>query len=279
MSLEMAQWRIRSKRGLAVVRRYTASNTTVFPYFQLVGGTIVIVAIFAGYDWRWWAFSVSIYFLYCCLGLSVTYHRFLTHRSFEMAKWQEYLFSWFGAMGATGSTIGWVAMHKHHHANADRSGDPHSPHIDGWKILSAKLRFNFNKWNVRRLVNDPFHRILHQYYHGFLAGWAMLLYLFDPLVLLFGFIVPAALQINVSSLSNYGNHRHGYRNFETNDRSTNNPLVAFLAWGEGWHNNHHRFPRRWNLHIKWWEIDPTGWVIRALYSPPETPVTGDKSAT
>jgi stearoyl-CoA desaturase (delta-9 desaturase) len=255
-------WEVEGK--LATLRRFTTSSAAVLPYFQIIGGAITVTTLIFVHDWRWWALSVGVYFLTCCLGLSVTYHRLLTHRSFEMAKWMEYVFSWLGAMGATGSTLGWVALHHQHHAHADGPGDPHSPRLHGWRILFAKLEFDFDKWSVRALAKDRFHRVLHCYYHAFLALWALLLCAIDPMVLLFCGIVPATLQLNISSLSNYLNHRWGYRNFHTKDDSTNNALIALLAWGEGWHNNHHRFPRRWSLRVRWWELDPGAWVVRAV---------------
>lgn len=251
-------------RAHLVVRQYTTSNARLFPILQFGTLLVAIAAFMTVRDWRWWAASLCVYFVNGCLGLTVTYHRFLAHRSFEMPKWLEYLFSWFGAMGATGSTLGWVAMHRHHHAMADNPGDPHSPRHQGWRILCAKIEFQLNKWTVRRLARDPFHRFLHQYYHALLFGWAVLLYLISPSVLLFGFVVPAALQLNISSLSNFCNHRVGYRNFHTDDDSTNNAVIALLAWGEGWHNNHHRNPKAWNLRVRWWELDPTAWVIGAV---------------
>jgi fatty-acid desaturase len=246
------------------VKRFTTSNTMVFPYFQAIGAAATIAAVWFVPDWRWWLLALAMYFVNCCLGLTVTYHRCLTHRAFEMPKWQERLFSWFGAMGATGSPLGWVALHKHHHAYADKPGDPHSPRLQGWRTLTAQLDFDLNKWSVRHLARDPFHRALHQYYHALLAAWALLLFAISPMLLLFGFVIPAALQLNISSLSNYLNHGRGYRNFDTDDDSTNNALISLIAWGEGWHNNHHRYPTSWNLSQRWWEFDPSAWIIRLV---------------
>jgi stearoyl-CoA desaturase (delta-9 desaturase) len=154
-----------------------------------------------------------------------------------------------------------VAVHRVHHALADRQGDPHSPSLRSFEILAGKLDFSFNKWTMRRMVNEPFHRWLHDYYFLWLLGWALVLIAISPTLLFFGFLLPAGILLNVSSLSNYLNHKMGYRNFETGDDSTNNILIALLAWGEGWHNNHHRNPNAWNLRTRWWELDPTAWVI------------------
>ncbi|HQT38127.1 MAG TPA: acyl-CoA desaturase [Acidocella sp.] len=245
-------------------RSLATSNAAVFPYFQAIGTICVAVALFMNQNWRWWLLAGVMYFLMSCLGLTVTYHRFLTHRSFTMAKWKEYLFCCFGAVGCTGSPLGWVVVHRVHHAHADKPGDPHSPSLRHLEILAGRLDFSFNKWTMRRMVNEPFHRLLHEYYFLWLLAWAVILFVISPKILLFGLLVPAGILLNVSSLSNYLNHKIGYRNFDTDDDSTNNVLIALLAWGEGWHNNHHRNPRAWNLQSRWWELDPTAWVIRCV---------------
>lgn len=245
-------------------RSLTTSNSAVFPYFQAIGAACILLALFAGQSWRWWAVSGFVYFLMSCLGLTVTYHRFLTHRAFKMSKWKEYLFCCFGALGCTGSPIGWIGVHRMHHARADQPGDPHSPRLRGMEILAGRLDLSFNKWTVRRIFQERFHRWLHEYYFLWLLACVLLLLAINPFALLFGMLVPAGLLLNVSSLSNYLNHKIGYRNFDTDDDSSNNVLISLLAWGEGWHNNHHRNPQAWNLRIRWWELDPTAWVIRLV---------------
>ncbi|MDR3521351.1 MAG: acyl-CoA desaturase [Acidocella sp.] len=245
-------------------RSFAASNAKIFPYFQVLGLACVVAALFINQNWSWWALSGLVYFLMSCLGLTVTYHRFLTHRAFRMKKWKEYLFCSLGAFGCTGSPIGWVMVHRLHHLNADKPGDPHSPSLRNFEILAGRLDVSFNKWTMRRMLKEPFHRILHEYYFLWLLAAALLLLAISPMVLLFGLLVPAGILLNVSSLSNYLNHKIGYRNFDTDDDSTNNAFIALLAWGEGWHNNHHRNPRAWNLQTRWWELDPTAWVIRCV---------------
>lgn len=208
--------------------------------------------------------SLFVYFLTGCLGITITFHRYLSHKSFKMSKPMEYLLSIFGALGGTGSPLGWVAVHKNHHKYSDREGDPHSPRQYGWRILFSTYKFEFDKWQVRHLICDPFHLALHNYYHLWIILWAGTLWFISAKLLIFGFIIPVTIQLWASNLSNWGNHLFGYRNFATPEYSTNTWWLAAITWGEGWHNNHHRYPNRWNFRHKWWEIDISSWVIRLL---------------
>lgn len=243
------------------VTAVTAANSVILPYVQVIF-PIIFLAFAFEHHWSWWLLTAFVYFLTGCLGVSVTFHRFLTHRSFSMPKWMEYLFSFFGAMGGTGSSIGWVSIHKQHHAHSDTHGDPHSPRHLGWRVLMATYNHHFSIWHVRRMVTDRFHVILHNYYFLIWVGWGAFLLAIDWRVFLFGFLAPVSIQIWISNLSNLANHtRCGYRNFETGEDSVNCVPVALLTFGEGWHNNHHQYPGRWNFRVKWWEIDPSAWVI------------------
>lgn len=232
-------------------------------YSQVVFTLIAVAAAVVGYGWEYWAASVAVYFLTGCLGVTITYHRLLSHRSFYMPKWMEYLFSVFGALGGTGSSIGWVLIHKLHHRYSDREGDPHSPH-DGIKTLFSLYTYKINLYSARNLLKSRFHLFLHQYYYLILAAWAGFLLLFGWEVLLFGFIVPVAIQIWTSNISNYGNHLWGYRNYKTNENSRNTWWIALITWGEGWHNNHHARPGSYTFKSKWWEYDISGAVIYTI---------------
>lgn len=229
-------------------------------YSQVVFTIVTIAALFMGYGWEYWLASVGVYFLTGCLGVTVTYHRFLSHRSFSMPKWLEYPFSLLAALGGTGSSIGWVLIHKLHHKYSDRDGDPHSPH-NGYKTLFSLYTYKINLYSARNLLKSKFHLFLHQYYYLILLAWALFLLAFGVDVLLFGFIVPVAIQIWTSNISNYGNHMWGYRNFKTNENSRNTWWIAAITWGEGWHNNHHARPGSYTFKLKWWEFDVSGAVI------------------
>ena len=249
------------------------SNTQLFPVGQLIATSAILYMLYqtiqGAVAWEWWLASYAMYFCTGCLGITITFHRYLTHRSFKYRyKWMEYLFSFFGAMGGTGSSIGWVAVHNEHHKHTDKEGDPHGPHLGFWNVMVPRYTFDMNKFAVRHLVTDKFHLILHNYYYLIMLAWIFALYLIGGFNLaIFVGVIPVGFQVWASVLSNFGNHTWGYRNFQTKEHSTNTWWLALLTFGEGWHNNHHAKPGRWNFSYHWWEIDMSAWVIRLLKTP------------
>lgn len=247
------------------IARLLAPSFVHMQILQLISTAAFLLALFVvEAPALWWLLSLGVYFLTGCVGLTVTLHRALTHRAVQLPRPLEYLFTLFGVLGGTGSSIAWVAMHRAHHAYVDTPRDPHSPEKLGWKIFFSVYDYSFNPRHAGHLLRDRFHLFVHRYYALFLLAWAAGLALIDPLILLFGFLMPVFAQITVSNLTSILTHSIGYRRFETKDRSVNNALIAFVGWGEGWHNNHHAFPRRPYFGRSWWEIDAGSIVIRGL---------------
>lgn len=241
------------------------SNVSGITLLQLLSTVVTLMLLYIGFSWQWWALSVFVYYLTGCVGITITFHRYLTHRSFKMPKWCEYLFSFFGAIGGTGSTIGWMAVHNAHHKYSDLPGDPHNPHLIGPKMLLSKYEYDFKVLHSKNLIRDKFHIFLHQYYYLILAIWALILFTIDYRLGLFGFVVPVFLQIWTSNISNYANHMWGYRNYpEMQDTSKNTWWVSMITWGEGWHNNHHAEPWTYTFQRKWWEFDISAYTIYVI---------------
>jgi stearoyl-CoA desaturase (delta-9 desaturase) len=191
-------------------------------------------------------------------------HRALTHRAIVLPRPLEIIFTLFGAAGGSGSSIAWAAMHHAHHAHVDTERDPHSPEKLGWKLIFSVYDYDFDPRHAKYLLRDKFHLFIHRYYTVLLVAWMLFLAAIDLRLCVFIFLVPAFLQITVSNLTSLLTHSQGYRAFDTHDRSANNPVIALLGWGEGWHNNHHAAPRRWSFSRRWWEIDPGALSIGAL---------------
>jgi len=241
------------------------SNTLFLPYIQIFLTIMVILfCIFFPQSALMWILSFIIYALIGAFGISIGYHRLLTHKSFKTSKFWERFCTLFGALAFTGSSIGWVGMHRQHHRYSDKPGDPHSPVIHGLKMLIASYDFDPSKWTVRYLITDKFHLFLHKYYFGLLALWCIFWSLFGLSALFYVVVIPGVISVWVSTISNYMNHKWGYRNFETSDTSTNNWFNALFTFGEGWHNNHHARPGSYTFQLKWWEFDPAAMIIRAI---------------
>lgn len=244
---------------------------------QLTSTKLFIAQIFAHIATVYWLFeyftpiaafyAFTVYFFTGCLGMSIAYHRLLTHRSFACSKFIETLFTLFATLGLTGSSITWTAAHRQHHSNADKKLDPHSPSILGY--LRAQWGSMYSRVNIRRspVVASPLHQFFHRYYFHINIIWAAILYATGGLFALTTFyLVPACILWNAGSLINTVCHTKwlGYRRYNTPDRSVNNPLLGILMWGEGWHNNHHRYQSRSNIGERWWEVDIGWWIIKAV---------------
>jgi fatty-acid desaturase len=237
-------------------------------YFLLVAQIIahlsIIPMIIYG-SWYHWLLGFGVYFITGCFGMTITYHRLLSHKSWNAPKWFEYFGSLAGTYGLTGSTIGWVAIHKEHHHYTDQEGDPHSPvHLGFFRVQWLSMFETPNPRYVVRLIRSKFHAFLHKWYFALHLAIAVIWYLIDPMLLVSAYLFPAMILWNAGSFINTLTHMTGYRNWETTDNSTNIPLLGILMWGEGWHNNHHHDPQNPSFKHKWWEFDLGGWFIKKL---------------
>ena len=202
------------------------------------------------------------------LGVTVGYHRMLTHRSFQPHPVIKFLFLVLGSMALEGAAIEWAATHTKHHAQSDREGDPHSP-VEGF--FHAHLGWLFKDRmadpNVycRHLLKDPIVMFVSR---TFLL-WVVLSLVIPFLIggwtgLLWGGLVRIFLAHHVTWSVNSVCHTFGKREFETNDQSHNEWVVGLLGFGEGWHNNHHAFPRSAFHGLHWWQFDLSGYLIWTL---------------
>ena len=239
-------------------------------------------------DWSDLALFALMYVL-TGLGITVGFHRLLTHRSFQTHKATEYVLATLGSMAVEGPVISWVADHRKHHAHTDKEGDPHSPHVGrgdgvigalrglwyahmGW-LFDAHGRAEAERY-ARDLVEDRGMRFLSRWFLG-VAALGLLIpaglgYLLDGTLkgaltgLLWGGFVRIFMLHHVTWSINSVCHFFGRRRFAVEDHSTNVFWLALPSFGESWHHNHHAFPRSAVHGLKWWEIDTSAVVIRTL---------------
>jgi stearoyl-CoA desaturase (delta-9 desaturase) len=222
------------------------------------------------------------------LGVTVGYHRLLTHRSFRAPRPVRAFFAVAGSLAIEGSVISWVAAHRRHHAFADVEGDPHSPHLAEEEGLAGVLKglwhahvgwlFDEEKTSVERwapdLLKDPVMRRIDRLFPVLavitlvlpaLVGFAFTGTLWGAITaFLWGGLARVFLLHHMTWSVNSICHYFGKRPFETTDQSTNNWPLALLSFGESWHNNHHAFPTSAIHGLGRWQLDPSGFVIRAL---------------
>jgi stearoyl-CoA desaturase (Delta-9 desaturase) len=202
------------------------------------------------------------------LGVTVGFHRMLTHRSFQPHPVVKFVFLVLGSMAFEGPALDWAAIHVKHHASSDKEGDPHSPvegffhaHV-GWLFTDRPAEPNVY---CKNLVEDKMVVFISR---TFLL-WAALSLLIPFAIggwsgLLWAGLVRMFLNHHVTWSVNSVCHTFGKREFATTDQSRNEWIVGLLALGEGWHNNHHAFPRSAFHGLHWWQFDLSGYIIWVL---------------
>ena len=225
-------------------------------------------------------------YMVTAVGITVGFHRLLTHRAFASYPWVERTFAVLGSLSLQGSVMDWVADHRKHHAHTDREGDPHSPHVGhgsglaglwhahvGW-LLETQGQADWKKY-APDLYEDPTMRAIGRWFpqlavlsllvptvadcalHGFTVGGALRGLVWGGLVRIF-FVHHVTWSVNSVC------HFFGRRRFDLDDHSTNVGWLAVLSLGESWHHNHHAFPRSAYHGLRWWEIDPSGLIIAGM---------------
>jgi fatty-acid desaturase len=207
------------------------------------------------------------------IGVSLCFHRTLTHRGLRLARPLEYAFALLGTLALQGGPITWVATHRAHHASTDREGDPHGADRGFfWSHVQWLLSRNDNipQDDERRrlaadLVADPFYRFLDRNGIQLQIVLGLVLFAFGGWSwLVWGVFVRLAVMYQTTWLVNSASHMTGYRSYRTDDLSRNNWWVALISWGEGWHNNHHAFQFSARHGLRWFEVDVIWWAIRVL---------------
>jgi stearoyl-CoA desaturase (delta-9 desaturase) len=254
-------------------------------------------AVAAGAVWLMWGHWVgwsdvvvfAVMYLLSGFGVTVGFHRMLTHRAFQTHRLTRYVFAFLGMLSVQGPVIDWVADHRKHHAHTDVEGDPHSPHVGHGHGITGALKGLWHAhvgwlWRThgeaggrkyaRDLAEDPTMRALNrrfplivlvslgapallgglltQSWHGALTGY------------IWGGFVRIFLQHHVTWSVNSVCHFFGRRRFDVEDQSTNVFWLALPSFGESWHHNHHAFPRSAAHGLRWWELDPSAMLIRTM---------------
>jgi stearoyl-CoA desaturase (delta-9 desaturase) len=215
-------------------------------------------------------------------AITAFYHRYFSHRAFRTSRAAQFAFAVLAASAAQRGPLWWASHHRHHHAHADRDGDSHSgkrgflwSHV-GWFLargnFAAKLervpdlaRYPELRWLDRFDVVVPASLALALYAIGtWLEGAAPSLATDGAQLVVWGFCISTVALYHATFAINSLAHRFGTRRYQTRDDSRNNVWLALLTFGEGWHNNHHRFPGAARQGLRWWEIDVTYYGLTAL---------------
>lgn len=275
--------------------RYAITIATV----HILGVLVLLALAFGGptlrsYLFSWPALIVGILCIHLFgQGITIGYHRLLTHRSFKCPKWVEHTLAILGICSMQDTPARWVTIHRIHHAHTDKVPDPHSPRVTfWWSHIGWLLYINRDTFSAaglekfsKDLLRDPFYLrletrpniqflyILGQIPVFFAIGFAIS-FLFSsgltPAIAMGSSMVVWAVIMRVIAVwhiswsVNSVTHMFGYQNYKTGEDSRNNWLVALVSVGEGWHNNHHEDPSAASVQHRWWEFDLSYYEIRFL---------------
>lgn len=232
-----------------------------------------IIGIYAMYtigiravpDW-WWISTIVGYVCIKMLGISAGYHRLLSHKGFGVKRSVKLILLWFGILAGQGSPLFWVGIHRgYHHRYADRKGDAHSPKDGFWHSYILWM-FKKNSMSIRSVIDltkDKDIVFAHKHYIKILWITNLLVALISIDLWIYLLVLPAFITLHSFLVQTSITHLSwtGYRNYNVKDNSVNVPWLFPLILGEAWHNNHHGNGRNPNYRRRWWELDPTYWLI------------------
>jgi stearoyl-CoA desaturase (delta-9 desaturase) len=217
-------------------------------------------------------------------AITAFYHRYFSHRSFVTSRPIQFLFAALGASSVQRGPLWWAAHHRRHHRYSDESQDSHSPRHGFWH---SHLGWFLNRRNLRTRTEevnellrypelvwlDRFDMVVPIFLACLCLLTGTLMEAFAPglgtngsQVLVWGFFVSTVILYHATFTINSLAHRLGSQRFPTRDDSRNNFFLALLTFGEGWHNNHHRYPGSVRQGFRWWEIDMTYYLLRMMAS-------------
>jgi fatty-acid desaturase len=231
------------------------------------------------FSWQGMTCCIALVIMTAYLGVGLGFHRLLSHRSFETSNAFKYLLALFGTLALQTGPVSWVAHHRLHHKKTDQDDDPHTPRYSllwahlGWTVFVFPEREGVKHRMARDIAKDRVLMFLDRY-NWVIGGWCFLLlfmvgYGLDGVeqglsLLLWAGCLRMVYAWHSTFIVNSICHMHGYRTYPTSDGSRNSWLGALLAHGEGWHNNHHAFPRSaGHGHLKF-EFDPLYLLLRVL---------------
>lgn len=234
-------------------------------------GIYALYIIFSNNSPSWWWIATLVgYVCMKMLGISAGYHRLFCHKGYEVSKFTKRLLLWFAMIAGQGGPIYWIGIHRgYHHRYADTDKDAHSPKHGFWHSYILWM-FKMKTMSIRSVVDllrDPDMIFAHKHYMKifWLSHIALALINFDLWLYTMG--LPSFITLHTFLIQTSVTHLSwaGYRNYIVKDNSVNVPWLFPIILGESWHNNHHGDGRNPNYGgRKWWELDPTYWLIKLI---------------
>jgi stearoyl-CoA desaturase (Delta-9 desaturase) len=238
------------------------------PFFAV--HAIAIVGIFwMGWSWKGAALAIGLYYARM-LFVTSAYHRYFSHRTFKTSRWFQFVLAFLAQTSSQKGVLWWAGHHRQHHKLSDKPGDVHSMKLDGflWSHVGwiVSTKHEATAWEeIPDLAKYPELRWLNRWHLVPVVTFAVATWLVGGWFgLLWGFFVSTTILWHGTFTINSLCHWFGRRRYNTTDESKNSLTFALVTLGEGWHNNHHYYPRAVNQGFYWWEIDITYYVLRLM---------------
>ena len=263
-------------------------NTSDKPNWLRVFPILVLHAACIGVIWVGWSptalIVAALFYVIRMIGITAFYHRYFAHKTFKAGRITQFIFALIGSAATQRGPLWWASHHRHHHYHSDTELDVHSPktgvfwsHI-GWflsdKHFKTRLdlipdfaRFKELVFLDRFDMVVPILCVLFMYLLGLgINHWFPHLGTSGLQMVIWGYIISTVVLLHATLCINSLAHRVGTRRFKTddNDTSRNNTFLALITFGEGWHNNHHRFPNSARQGLRWWELDLSYYLIKSM---------------
>jgi stearoyl-CoA desaturase (delta-9 desaturase) len=226
-------------------------------------------AIWSGVTWPAVILCATLYWVRI-FAIGAGYHRLFSHRAYSTSRVFRFILAVVAQSTAQKSVLWWAAKHRHHHLHSDTEQDVHSPRHTGFIYshlgwIFSRRHDTFDETAVSDLMRYPEMRWLHAFEIVpaiLLAGLCFLIAGWSGLFV--GFFWSTVLVYHATFCINSLAHVRGSTRYVTGDDSRNNWLLAVFTMGEGWHNNHHAFQSSARQGFRWWEVDPTYYILKAL---------------
>jgi fatty-acid desaturase len=236
---------------------------------QFIGIYALIIIVSGIAPSWWWIATILGYVCMKILGISAGYHRLFCHNGYQVNLFTKRIILWFGIIAGQGSPIYWIGIHRgYHHRYADTDKDAHSPRHGFWHSYILWM-FKMRSMSIRSVVDllkDPDMVFSHKYYIKIFWFSHLIIMLIDFHLWLYLMGFPAFITLHTFLIQTSVTHLSwaGYRNYEVDNNSVNVLWLFPLVLGEAWHNNHHGDGRNPNYKRRWWEFDPTFWIIKLI---------------
>jgi stearoyl-CoA desaturase (delta-9 desaturase) len=241
-----------------------------------------LAAFYTGVTWTAFGICMALYFIRM-FGICGGYHRYFSHRTYKTGRLFQFLLAFLGATSAQKGPLWWAGHHRHHHRFSDTEEDIHSTFVHGlwwahvgWVLSTHYIETRYDlvkdlyqfpelRWLDRNHIVAPLSLIALLFALGYsLQAYAPGLHTTPMQIFVWGFCVSTTLLYHGTFMINSFAHLIGTKRFETGDHSKNSLILSLITLGEGWHNNHHRYPGSERQGFYWWELDVSHYILKGF---------------